>query len=87
MTELHPQVLERDGKPSFVVLPDRDGDPIAMKISAFDHHIAEIDADTRHDAPVLGQVLIRRRELLLQFDRASDGVDRAGKLNQHSIAQ
>src|SRR5262249_18028996 len=66
--------------------PGRDIDPIAVKIAALDHHVAEIDADAEHDPDVFSQAGIGRLHGALQFGSAGDSIDGAGKLYEHAVA-
>jgi hypothetical protein len=64
----------------------RDVDCITIEIAAFDHDVAEVDADAQKDGPVFGNIGIGFGHLLLQLDGAFDGVDRAPELDQHAVA-
>jgi hypothetical protein len=52
----------------------------------FDHHIADIDADTIEHLTVGWQFGVSCFQLLLNFDRALDVVHSAGKLRQQIVA-
>ena len=62
----------------------RDVDAVAVDVVAVDDDVAEVDADPKDDA-----LAVRPRFRLdgaLDGERASDGVDHAGKLHQRAVA-
>src|SRR4030095_4677783 len=66
--------------------PRGDIDAVAVEIAALDHHIAEIDADAKHEMTVLRLAAIGGGHAMLQIDRALHGVDGARDLHQPSVA-
>ena len=54
-----------------------DIDPIAIDVVAVGHDVAEIDSNAQWEAVGIA---------LLDVDRAGDGVDHAGELDQHPVA-
>ena len=64
----------------------RDVDAVTVEIAAFDHDIAEIYADAQDDAAILGYAAVGGRHALLEIDGALHRVDRAGELDQHTVA-
>ena len=54
-----------------------DVDPVAEQVVALDHHVAEVDADAEHDAPVGRRLGLAVGHRLLDRDRAGDRVDHA----------
>ena len=61
--------------------------PSPYEIAAFHHHIAEVDAEAKHDAAFLRQIPIGAAECLLQIDGALNRVDRTGEFHQHPVAR
>ena len=49
-------------------------------------HIAQVDADAKLHAPVLGQLVVALGEFVLDFVGAVHGFDGAGKLSQDAVA-
>jgi len=54
--------------------------------TAISDHIAEIDADAKAQAALLGEVQIAVGHRALNFRRAAHGVDHAGEFRQHTVA-
>jgi hypothetical protein len=67
--------------------PGRDVDAIAQNVVAFDQHVAEIDADAIEDALGLEGSGVALGHQVLDRDRAFDGGDDGGKLQQKPIAR
>jgi hypothetical protein len=51
-----------------------------------DDDVAEIDADAKADALLLGGVSLAVEHAALRLDGAAHGIDHAGKLGQHAVA-
>ena len=66
--------------------PRRDVDAVAQNVVALDQHIAEVDADAIDDALGLRNVGVALGHQLLDRDRAFDGGDDGGKLQQQPVA-
>ena len=66
--------------------PGGDVDPVAHQVVALDHHVAEIDADPEHDAPVGRRLGLPVGDHLLDRDRAGDGIDHRGELDDRPVA-
>ena len=64
----------------------RDVNAIAVDIVAIDDHVAEIHADSKLDAPVIGGRRGALADLSLHLNRAGDGVHDARKFCKHAIA-
>ena len=64
----------------------RDIDAVAENVAVLDHDVAEIDADAELDAAILRHAGVAAGHAVLDFDRAGDGVDHAGELDQHAVA-
>ncbi len=63
-----------------------DVDAVAEQVVALDHHVAEIDADAEHDAPVGRRLGLAVGDRLLHRDRAGDGIDHRGELDDRPVA-
>ena len=61
-------------------------DAVAVEVRAFDHDVAQVDADAQARAPLLGQVAVAPGHGFLDRHRALDGVDHAGELDQRPVA-
>ena len=67
--------------------PRRDIDAVAENVVALDQDVAEIDADAIDDALVFRRPGVALGHQLLDRDRAFDGGDDGGKLQQHPVAR
>ena len=67
--------------------PRRDIDAVAENVVALDQHVAEIDADAVDDALRLRRLGVALDHQLLDRDRAFDGGDDGGKLQQQPVAR
>ena len=67
--------------------PRRDVDAVAQNVVALDQHVAEIDADAIDDALRLRRLGVALDHQLLDRDRAFDGGDDGGKLQQQPVAR
>src|SRR5262245_54873298 len=63
-----------------------DVDTLAIEITALDDDVAEIAADAQYDALCFRPVVVRRRHLILQLDRARHGIDSTRELYEHAVA-
>ena len=63
-----------------------DVDPVAHEVVALDHHVAEVDADAEHDAPVGRRLGLAVGDRLLHRHRAGDRVDHRGELDDRPVA-
>jgi hypothetical protein len=61
-------------------------DAITVEVAALHHDIAQVDPYAQHDPNVLCQASVGGPHGVLQLDGAFDGVDGAGKFNQHPVA-
>ena len=59
---------------------------VAEEIIAFDHHVAEIDADTEYYAALGRSLALMRGDTGLNGHGASNGIDDGVELNQGAIA-
>jgi hypothetical protein len=66
--------------------PRGDVDAVAVDVTAFGDHIAEIDTDPEDDPLLLGDVGIAVEHRPLHLDSAADSIDNAGKFDEHSVA-
>jgi hypothetical protein len=66
--------------------PRCDVDAVAENVVALDQHVAEIDADAVDDALIIGGPGVALDHQLLDRNRAFDGGDDGGKLQQEAIA-
>ena len=66
--------------------PGGDVDAVAEQVVALDHHVAEIDADAEHDAPVGGRLGLALGDRLLDRDGAGDRVDHRAELDDRPVA-
>ena len=66
--------------------PRRDIDSVAVDLVAFDHHIAEVDADAEVHPPRRRQPGVLNLERALNIHRAIDRIDHAGELGKYAIA-
>ena len=62
--------------------PRRDVDAVAEDVVALDDDVADIDADAKLDAPVLGDVGVALGHAALHLDGAAHGIDHAGEFDQ-----
>ena len=58
---------------------------IAIAIATLNDHIAQIHADTKHDASIIGLTFIRLGHRMLQINGALHGIDRTAELYQNAI--
>src|SRR3954447_12134761 len=65
--------------------PGRHIHPVAEDIVALDNDVAEVDADTKPDAPVLGQLGAAVHHPPLNLGGAADRINNARKFHQHAI--
>ena len=65
--------------------PGRDIHSVAEDIVVLDHHIAEIEANAKGHAAILGQGLIETGDFVLDFDGAAHSLDSARKLGQDTV--
>jgi hypothetical protein len=61
-------------------------DAVAKDIAVVDYNIADVNADAKLDAIVVGLICILLGHAALNFDGASRCIDGAGKLDQHAVA-
>ncbi len=66
--------------------PVGDIDAVAMDVVALDNDVAEVDADAELDPLVRRHAGVSLCLGLLDLDRATQGVDHAGKLDQQAVA-
>ena len=66
--------------------PRRDVDAVAINIAAIGDHVAEIDADAKSQAALLGEVQIAVGHRALDFAGTAHRVDDAGEFRQHAVA-
>ena len=66
--------------------PSRDVDAVAINVAAIGDHVAEIDPDTKSEAPLLGEIQIAVGHRALDFAGAAYRVDDAGEFRQHAVA-
>ena len=59
---------------------------IAVEIASLDHNIAKIHANAKNDMAIFGLIAVGGRHTLLQIDRALNGIDGAGELDQYTVA-
>ncbi len=59
---------------------------VAEQIFAFNHDIAEIDADAKAHTPLFGQIRVAILHAILDFKGATHCLNRAGKLCDHAVA-
>ena len=64
----------------------RDVDPIAVYLIAFDHHVAEVDADTKLHPAIGRESTVFRFECALYVNGALDSIYDTGKLGQHTVS-
>ena len=60
---------------------------VPIDIVPLDDHIAEVDADTIFNAPVLWHVFVAACHRTLRFSSTLDGIDDASELNQKPVAR
>ena len=58
---------------------------IAIAIATLNDHIAQIHADTKHDASIIGLTFIRLGHHMLQINGALHGIDSTAELYQNAI--
>jgi hypothetical protein len=73
-------------RPSQGFQPCRQIDPVAVNVLAIDDDIAHVDADAEPDVAVFGGAGVALGHAALDFDRAADGVQHAGELDQDAVA-
>ena len=66
--------------------PRRDVDAVAEEVVALDHDVAEIDADAEDDAARGRTFGLTLGDRLLHGDRAGDGIDDRGELDDRAVA-
>jgi len=66
--------------------PHRDVDAVAVNVAAIGDHVAEIDADAKSQAALLGEIQIAVGHRALNFARTAHRIDHAGEFRQHPIA-
>jgi hypothetical protein len=64
----------------------RDVDAVAVDVAAIGDHVAEIDADAKPQAALLGEIQIAVGHRVLNFGRTAHRVDDTGKFRQHAVA-
>ena len=64
----------------------RDVDTVAVEIAALDHDVTEADADAKRDPLSLRDIGVAGGHGRLDLDRARNGVDHAGELDQRTVA-
>ena len=57
-----------------------------MPVRSLDDHFAEVDADTNHDALILGRASLPLSHAALDIDGALDRIDDASELRQNAVA-
>jgi hypothetical protein len=70
----------------YALQPCSDVDPVTKQIVTPDNNIAHIDPNSELKTTVIRYVCIAVRYFLLQLGRASQGIDRAGKLDEQAVA-
>ena len=65
----------------------RNVDPVAKDIVVVDDDISDMDADAVLDSDVLQDVGIQFRHYALDFNRATCGVDGAGKFGEYAVTR
>src|SRR5262245_39893656 len=65
----------------------RNVDPVSVEVAALEHHVAEIDADAKHDMAVAKLPAIGGGHAGLEVHRALHRIDGAGELDQHAVAR
>ncbi len=66
--------------------PRGDVHALAVDVLPFADHVAEVDANAKHDPLSLGQRLVRLRHLALKLERAGHCVHRTAELDQDTVA-
>ena len=66
--------------------PGGDVDAVAVEIVAVDQHVAQVDADAKADALVLGSAGLPLHHAALDVDGAGDRLDHARELDQGAVA-
>ena len=66
--------------------PRRDIDAVAENVAALGDHVAEVDADAKPNAAVLGEIQIAVGHRALDFGGAAHRIDDAGEFRQHAVA-
>ena len=64
----------------------RDVHPVAINLRALDHHVAEVDADTKLHAALGRNAFVFSLEPGLDIDGALHRIDHAGELGEHAVA-
>ena len=63
-------------------------DPVTHEVAMFLlDHVADMDADAKDEAFVLGHSYVSLRHRVLEIDRAAHGVDGAAELDERSVAE
>jgi hypothetical protein len=57
-----------------------------MDVVTVDDHVAEVDADAKLDARLVGQAVIVIGDRALDLGGGAHGIDDAGELRQHAVA-
>jgi len=65
--------------------PSGDVDAVSENVVAFGDDVAEIDADTKAQTALLGEIQIAFRHRALDFAGAAHRVDDAGEFRQHAV--
>ena len=66
--------------------PRRDIDAVAQDVAVLGDHVAEVDADAKADASVVGETLVAIEHAALHFGGTAHRVDNAGELGQEAVA-
>jgi hypothetical protein len=66
--------------------PRREINVVAKNAATFDYDIAEVDADAKHNSPLLGNPRLAVEHPTLDFHGATHRLDDAQKLSQEAIA-
>src|SRR5438552_212577 len=66
--------------------PHRDVDTVAINVAAIGDHVAEIDADAKSQAALLGEIQVAVGHCAMNFGGAAHRVDYAGEFRQHAVA-
>jgi hypothetical protein len=66
--------------------PGRDVDAVAVDVVVIDDDVAEVEPNSKFDAPLRRHLDIPLRHAALDFDRAAHCVDNAGELHKDAVA-
>jgi hypothetical protein len=77
----------RDADPARRLEPGRQIHPVAKDVVAIDNDVAEIDADPKPDALLVGHFGVAVDHRSLDFRSAADGVHHARELHQHAVTR